>query len=67
MSKQFTPATRQFIALRANFRCEYCLKPDLVVNFSFHIEHIISQQQASTHNLHLPHNLSYICIQNQTT
>lgn len=39
MSQRFSTTIRQLVALRANFRCEYCRKPDMVANFKFHIEH----------------------------
>jgi len=55
---KFSKAIRQLIAARANFRCEYCKKPEIIANFSFHIEHIISQQHHGTDNLY---NLAYAC------
>lgn len=58
MSGAFSPAIRKFVASRADFRCEYCRKPEIVANFSFHIEHIISRQHGGTDN---PHNLAYAC------
>lgn len=58
MSSQFSSAIRKFIAARANFRCEYCMKPEIVANFSFHIEHIISRQHGGTNHLS---NLAYAC------
>jgi len=58
MSKYFSQAIRQLIAARANFRCEYCRKPEIISNFSFHIEHIISKQHKGTDNLS---NLAYAC------
>ena len=57
MSK-FSKAIRKLIAARANFRCEYCRKPEIVANFAFHIEHIISRQHNGTDNLY---NLAYAC------
>ncbi len=44
MTLKFSSATRQLVALRANFRCEYCRKPDVVANFRFHIDHVIGRQ-----------------------
>jgi len=58
MSKYFSKAIRQLIAARANFRCEYCRKPEIISNFSFHIEHIISKQHKGTDKLS---NLAYAC------
>lgn len=58
MSSNFSQAIRQFVASRADFRCEYCRKPEVIANFSFHIEHIIAQQHGGTDNLD---NLAYAC------
>ena len=45
MSKTFSIATRQFVALRADFRCEYCKKPEFISNFSFNaVERILERQ-----------------------
>lgn len=58
MSKVFSTATRQFVALRADYRCEYCRKPEFVSNFTFHVEHIIGQQHKGSDHLD---NLAYAC------
>ena len=58
MGSRFSPAIRKFVASRANFRCEYCKKPEIVANFPFHIEHIISKQHGGTDDLN---NLAYSC------
>ena len=58
MGRYFSQAVRQFVASRAGFRCEYCRKPEIIANFSFHIEHIISRQHGGTDNLS---NLAYAC------
>ena len=58
MKRTFSNAVRQIIAMRANFRCEYCHKPDIIANFSFHIEHIIGLQHKGTNHLD---NLAYAC------
>ncbi len=58
MRQKFSVVTRQLVATRANFRCEYCRKPDLTANFSFHIEHIISRQHGGSDH---PDNLAYAC------
>ena len=58
MSKTFSIATRQYVALRADFRCEYCKKPEFISNFSFHVEHIIGRQHNGSDRLE---NLAYAC------
>lgn len=58
MSKVFSTATRQFVALRADYRCEYCRKPEFISNFSFHVEHIIGRQHKGSDHLN---NLAYSC------
>lgn len=58
MSPQFSSAIRKLIASRADFRCEYCRKPEIVANFSFHVEHIISRQHGGTDRLS---NLAFAC------
>lgn len=58
MSKLFSTATRQYIALRADYRCEYCKKPEIISNFSFHIEHIIGRQHGGSDRID---NLAYSC------
>ena len=58
MSSKVSSAIRKFVASRANFRCEYCLKPEIIANFSFHIEHIIGRQHGGSDQLS---NLAYAC------
>lgn len=58
MPSNISKATRKLIASRANFRCEYCRKPEIIANFSFHIEHIIGRQHGGTDNIS---NLAYAC------
>jgi hypothetical protein len=58
MSQRFSTTIRQLVALRANYRCEYCRKPDMVANFKFHIEHIIGRQHGGSDH---PDNLAYAC------
>lgn len=55
---EFSTAIRQFVALRADFRCEYCRKPEIISNFAFHLEHIISRQHKGSDHLD---NLAYAC------
>ncbi|MEZ5044176.1 MAG: HNH endonuclease signature motif containing protein [Saprospiraceae bacterium] len=58
MSSSLTQAIRKFVASRASFRCEYCRKPEIIANFTFHIEHIISRQHGGTDKID---NLAYAC------
>lgn len=60
MRQKFSVATRKLVATRANFRCEYCRRPDLTANFSFHIEHIISRQHGGSDN---PANLDFNTVE----
>ena len=58
MSSKISKAARKLIASRANFRCEYCRKPEIIANFGFHVEHIIGRQHGGTDRLS---NLAYAC------
>jgi hypothetical protein len=58
MSPSFSTALKKYIASRADYRCEYCKKPDIIANFSFHIEHIISHQHGGQNHIS---NLAYAC------
>jgi len=58
MSTKLSKTIRKLVASRANFRCEYCKKPEIIANFSFHLEHIIGRQHGGTDNLS---NLAYAC------
>jgi hypothetical protein len=58
MNKSVSIATRQFVALRADYRCEYCRKPELIANFAYHVEHIIGRQHQGSDRLD---NLAYAC------
>lgn len=58
MTPKFPTSIRKLVATRANFRCEYCRKPDVVANFSFHIEHIIGRQHGGSDHVD---NLAYAC------
>jgi hypothetical protein len=49
---------RIYIAQRANFRCEYCLIPDMFLATIFHIEHIRSIKHGGKNDLE---NLAYAC------
>ena len=56
MSQKFSVIIRKLVAHRANYRCEYCRKPDIAANFRFHIEHIIGRQHGRSDNAE---NLAY--------
>ena len=58
MASYFSSSTKNIIAARANYRCEYCLKPEIITNFPFHIEHIIGKQHGGSDKLY---NLAYAC------
>ena len=58
MKGSISIATRRFVATRANYRCEYCHKPEIIANFSFHVEHIIGRQHGGSNQLA---NLAYAC------
>ncbi|HRK26507.1 MAG TPA: HNH endonuclease signature motif containing protein [Chitinophagales bacterium] len=58
MSRHIPHRLRQFVAERANFRCEYCKIAEQFSFFNFHVEHIISVKHGgqTTKN-----NLAYAC------
>jgi hypothetical protein len=37
-------ATREFVRQRAGDRCEYCLMPQEIDDWPFHVEHIVAKQ-----------------------
>jgi hypothetical protein len=41
-------ALRQFVASRADGRCEYCRLPQYAVYLPFHVEHIVARQHDGT-------------------
>ena len=49
---------RQVVAQRADFCCEYCLLPDKVSFYAFHIDHIKSIKHGGSSNLE---NFAYSC------
>ncbi len=51
-------ATREFVADRANHRCEYCLLSRADYCWSFHVEHIVPRQHGGSDSLG---NLAYAC------
>ncbi len=44
MSRYISAALRKRVAIRANFRCEYCRLPEIVVLVKFQVDHIIAIQ-----------------------
>jgi 5-methylcytosine-specific restriction endonuclease McrA len=58
MSKYIPESLRQAVALRANFRCEYCRRYEADSFIKFQIDHIISQKHGG---LTILSNLAYTC------
>lgn len=57
--KRYLPAlTRQMVAERAGFCCEYCRVAEADSYHIYHIEHIISRQHGGTDD---PSNLAFSC------
>jgi len=50
---------RQVVALRAQFRCEYCLYPENRSGFAHQVDHIVSRKHGGLSKLD---NLAYSCI-----
>lgn len=59
MSNHVSPETRQIVASRANFICEYCLIAEADAYFRFQIEHIISRKHDGSSELE---NLAFACV-----
>lgn len=59
MSTDFSLKTRQLVAERAKFGCEYCLFPELFAVHSFEIDHILSKKHGGTNLLE---NLAFACF-----
>ncbi len=51
--------TRQLVARRAGFRCEYCLIHEDDTFFGCEIDHIVSKKHGGTND---PENLAYACL-----
>ncbi len=51
--------TRQLVAQRAEFRCEYCLIHEEDTFFGCEIDHIISKKHGGSNELE---NLAYACL-----
>jgi hypothetical protein len=58
MRKSISLQIKNQVALRANFRCEYCLLPDKVSFYNFHIDHIRSIKHGGDSQID---NLAYCC------
>ena len=59
MSSDITSETRQIVASRANFVCEYYLIAEEDAYFKFQVEHIISRKHGGSSELG---NLALACI-----
>lgn len=59
MSRYLNRKTRDTIAKRARFRCEYCLLHEDDAYLSFQIDHIISVKHGGSNELN---NLAYSCV-----
>lgn len=59
MSNYISPETRQMVASRANFVCEYCLIAEEDAYFRFQVEHIISRKHGGSSDLE---NLALACV-----
>jgi hypothetical protein len=59
MSNYVSHETRQIVARRANFVCEYCLIAEEDAFFRFQVEHIISRKHGGTSELE---NLALACV-----
>ena len=53
------PELRREVADRAQFRCEYCLYPEMRSGFLHQVDHIVSRKHNGSTNLE---NLAYSCI-----
>ncbi len=58
MRKGIPSKLKNEIALRANQKCEYCLLPEKISFYSFHIDHIRSLKHSGSSELD---NLAYCC------
>lgn len=57
-SARISESLRQQVAIRANFKCEYCLIPEQFLATVFHIDHIRSQKHGGKTEID---NLAYFC------
>jgi HNH endonuclease len=58
MSQYISNKLKELVAIRANFRCEYCRLSAVHSYFPYHIEHIISLKHGG---LTISLNLAYAC------
>ncbi len=49
---------KKLVINRAGNRCEYCRIPELLANYDFHIEHVVSIQHGGASS---PDNLAFCC------
>ena len=59
MSSRISSETRQIVAARANYVCEYCLIAEEDAYFRFQVEHIISRKHGGSSGLE---NLALACV-----
>ena len=59
MSSRISSETRQIVAARANYVCEYCLIAEEDAYFRFQVEHIISRKHGGSSELE---NLALACV-----
>ncbi|WP_373511857.1 HNH endonuclease [Persicitalea sp.] len=57
-SRYIPDALRLEVAVRADYRCEYCLRPEKASFLKFQIDHIISRKHGG---LTISENLAYTC------
>lgn len=48
MSRYISDTLRDFVAQRAQFRCEYCRLPAASSFFAFHVDHVVSLKHGGT-------------------
>lgn len=58
MSEPIPKTLKRRVANRGNLRCEYCLLPETLSFYSFHIDHIVSLKHGGKSNFQ---NLAYCC------
>lgn len=58
MSRHIPDALRRLVAMRADFRCEYCHVPEIGTFYSLQIDHITSLKHDGQTE---PDNLAYAC------
>jgi hypothetical protein len=58
MRRRLSRATRELVALRASFRCEYCQSPEFFCPDTFSVDHILPLAHGGTDDLE---NLAFAC------